>query len=517
MKPPSAYNLPHTEWRKYQGETVEWILGTNRKVNIVAAPTGAGKTGVAAALGSQGRTVAAVTPRLSLQEQYEEYGFKSLFGRGNYQCDFNPIFTAKNCQFLDMYKCPVSDKCKYLEARHNYIDGDRGSINYHYYLGAREWLKSFQKEWTVLDEAHNIRSMLLDHLTLDITPRDCEDLEIPYFPTRNYGANSLRLKIIKDWLHKALFNIEQALERFIRLAKGGSSNLVHQVNFLRQQHTQFNNVYEGIRDEPERWFSWIEQDRLRVAPLSVEGYFEEFFTGGDHGKFLLMSATIGNIDSFTKALGIERYAYRAVPSRFKAEERPVYVHPEAPRMSYGASPLAKRKQASIIKEMITTVPESWSGIIHCNSKKKTRELAENLVRAGINNDRVYVIEGKGTNGKLRNWDKYKKKQPNALGLSWSMGEGVDLGSERINILANTPFASLGDPIVRARAHSDGDAYKYEAALSLEQQAGRTRRGVADRDYDLELEVKGLVAIADANYSMVMPHFSEDFVSTLTPW
>lgn len=510
MPSPANYNVHHTEWRKYQEESIEWILDSNIKMNIIAAPTGSGKSCLGAALGSQGRSVMSVTPHLSLQKQYEEYGFYSLFGRSNYECIYNPLLTVNECSFSKMRECPVVSECLYIIAKNQFIQAERGSLNYAYYLNAG-WLKDFPKDWIVLDEAHEISRYLMDYLALDFTAEMCMKYDLPFWkPRKEVSSQGIARVQAVDWVYKCLVNIQNDIERFTRIA-AGNPNMAIRVRNLQQLFTKFSHAQHGIERDPDEWYISIDKNHIKIAPLSAKPYFNEYFVDGFFSKFLLMSATIGNPKSFAESLGIESYRAREVPSRFPPKTRPVWDL-GAPKMSYGVSELAYSKQADLIARAIKSVPDDWSGIIHANSISKSNALADRLARRGLQ-DRVYVVEGRGTMNKLDNWRKRKQKVPNSLAISYSFGQGVDLGDEKINISADVPFASLADPVERARASRYNNFYVWAAALGLEQRNGRTRRGRLG-DYDTDTEMAGLNAIADSNYLLCQDHFSKDFKQCL---
>ena len=88
-------------WRAYQKYAVERILNSDKKLIVVAAPTGAGKSAIALACGrimaGLGKRTSILTPRINLQEQYMGYMFSSgeqlrlATGRGNHLCVLEDI------------------------------------------------------------------------------------------------------------------------------------------------------------------------------------------------------------------------------------------------------------------------------------------------------------------------------------------------------------------------------------------------------------------------------------------
>ena len=467
---------------------------------------------LSAALGSHNRRVLVATTHLSLQKQYIEYDFFPLYGRSNYECIESPMGnTTDQCLYPKMKDCPVVAQCRYIVAKNNWIASDRSSLNYAYFLNA-SWLKDYQRDWIVLDEAHEIPRYLMDYLTVDFSAKDCAKHDVPFWkPRKEVSSQAIAMLRARDWLHMAVTNVEDDIAKFERLVAAGEMHLVSKLRNLYQLYTKLNNAKIGISTNPDEWFAYLSEDRIKIAPLSAKDFFRTFFVDGFHGQFLLMSATVGNPESFAESIGIDSFAQREVPSRFPPESRPIHDL-GAPRMSYGTSPLAYEKQADLVANAIKNVPDDWSGILHVQSRAKAKALGERLARRGLQ-DRLYLVQGKGTMAKIDNWSRQKARIPNSLAISYSFHQGVDLMQERINISCDIPFASLADPIERARANRYGDFYRHNAAILLEQRNGRTRRGRPE-DYDTKDEIAGYNAVADGNLRLVESHLSADFRSCL---
>lgn len=517
MSNPQKYNIPHSTFRPNQLETIEWVLNSNKRINIVSAPTGSGKSTIAAALGSKNQTSLALTSSKSLQDQYSNgYGFVSLKGLNAYPCALNSLFMADSCIHLpQMYNCPVWEECNYIQQRDSFKESDRRSLNYHFFLSAG-WLRDYQTDWIVLDEAHKLPRLLMDFLTINLTQKDLLDLDLVMYPVTDTKNNTIRLKLIQNWLNKCVTNLNFQIEKLEaqkkRIPFNKRMGLVLKIARIEQKRNQFQNTIYGIEMDSSKWFSWITPESIKVAPLSAESLFEPFFLEGFDSKILLMSATIGRPELLAQSLGINDYNYREIPSNFTPEERPVYSLKDAPKMGHKATLLAHEKQADSIANSIKSLHPGWSGVIHVNSKQKANQLKSRLDSRGLEH-RTYVADGQGTDGKLKAWDKQKLLKRNSICLSYSFDEGVDMGEENFCISADIPFAYLGDPIEKARMDYDPVYFKAEAANKLEQRSGRIRRGRPE-DYDTPDKRNGFVAIADQNWNIVKEQLSPDFLSCI---
>jgi Rad3-related DNA helicase len=516
---PKTLNLPHDELRPNQGETIEWLLESDSRVHVAQCPVGAGKSAIAAALGSQDRSVLTVTSSKSLQDQYAGiYNFAPLKGLGSYSCALNPLFNANMCVYMPkMFDCTVHSECTYLIQREQFKNADRRSLNYAFFFLAN-WVRELDTNWIVLDEAHKLPRLIMDFMTLSLTPKDVFDLDLPLFPTKPTRSNEVRLRLIANWLDKCydilIDKIGMLQNKKRRMPKQSTGGIVAHINRLNSLSSQFQTTKASILNSPDEWFSTMNEYELKVAPLSARKLFKPFFLDGfsPDTKFLLMSATIGRHELFAKSLGIESYVHRDVPSNFPPESRSIHVL-NTPRMGHStATALSFDKQAKAITNAIRRYCHpNWSGLIHVNSKKKANDLVSRLSIPF--KDRVYIVQGQGTDGKLAGWSEQKASKRNSICISYSFDEGVDLGDENFCISADVPFAYLGDPIERARMDYDNILYRAEAANKLEQRSGRIRRGKPEH-YDLDGQRNGFVAIADANWKMVESELSDDFKACL---
>jgi Rad3-related DNA helicase len=506
---PQKYDLPHEEWRPYQYETVKDILGNGFGVTILEAQTGSGKSSVAKSLGAQDRSVTALTMTHMLQQQYVDlYDFTELRGSSNYPCEYNSLVHADMCKFLPRrYDCPVASACAYLIQRELYQAAQYRSLNYDYFALA-EWLRDKQTHWLVGDEAHRIPSWLSDHLTINLTRGDCTDLRIPQYPFSTINSNPIRLRKILIWLQKAVTNLEYEIGKLQRIASN-PPKVIAKINFFKNHVRRFNDAIVGIEESPEDWYCIWDDERIKITPLDVSKFFHPIFQDGYEHRILLMSATIGNPKTYARALGIDTFSHKTVPSIWSTDQRKVYTWKDAPAMNYHSTPAQKAKQADIIANQIMDLPRDWAGIIHVQSKYKARQLGDRLAQRGLE-DRLYKPKGMTTAEKLLDIQRAKQKHGNPIVVDYSIGEGADLGGYQINIAADTPFPYIGDEIGRTKMERDRDYYLWETAIGVIQRAGRTRRG-REEDYG---DTNGFVAVADNSVWYVQGQLSADFVSTM---
>ena len=493
---------------------------------MIQASTGAGKTALARAVGSQYTVTTLCKTKVLQRENYANgYGFDALFGRGNYPCVLDSSLTGAECEYADvgMHECPRSGECQYLRQKTKVIGSGLRSLNYSYWMTAK-WPRADPTDFVVCDEAHLLSDSVLDFTGSTIFEKQRQEWHLPDFPKITSHSGSVLFKSNPTsealaWLEKARGILLQA-----HVALNASKSDLKKLRRCESLGLKIKATIEALQVNGYDWYissgpanrvvGGREAPSFVCRPLTARHHAPRFFVDGWQTVF--MSATIGDPEAFTKELGIGEYENRAVPGAWPPESRPVIVPKDAPKMGRAAlrdGQAAWEQQAKMIANLIKDAPQQWSGVIHQTSIIETEALARRLSRLGLE-DRVWIPpKGLGTEGQMVAWMVYRRKVPNALALTWSWQTGVDLLDEKICIVAKTPFPSLADRYEKARLEYDRKYYLQRTAYALEQSCGRTRRGRAE-DYDIPGESRGLVAIVDNNYVQVQKYLSEDFRDAL---
>ena len=110
------------------------------------------------------------TKTKALQKQYaKDYPeFSSLWSSSGYECNRDPknkeaYFGSHEC---DKKLCFYFDQCNYRIAREEFLVNSEGILNYAYFMH----YASHKPGLLVLDEAHNLEKVLVDHLHIKINP-----------------------------------------------------------------------------------------------------------------------------------------------------------------------------------------------------------------------------------------------------------------------------------------------------------------------------------------------------------
>jgi len=488
--------------------------------------------------------------------QYENYGdiygFNVLTGKASYNCihpDADPGATCADCLHVErgeggkgMHSCEYSAGCEYLVQKAMVLGSRRASLNYAY------WLSSFgvrqrPTEYLFLDECHQLPDLVLEWAGCTVNETDRKKWSLPMFPlTASKGVSSKNALVqvkdtsldkIQDWLAESIDILQDRLSQLEPTDRWG--RLLPLENSERkaardceQLLRKLRSTLEGLELVQEDWYVQSgplalsyrggKMPGLLVKPLTARYHYKRFFPSGNgseldekHSRCVLMSATVGNFDTFAQELGIEQFSSKRVPSQWTPVQRPVYEL-DVPRMGYKSTLEDYEHQADAIAQAILTVPREWSGIIHVTRKREAPLLANRLADRGLQK-RVWVPPEGSTNWMARAWARRKAQVPGSLAISWAMWEGVDGLDEKICVVAKCPFPFLGDPYEQARQRRSGRFYLQRTAWQLQQGLGRTRRG-RPQDYDTPDKHAGLVAIADGNWTRVKRYLSQDFLDSI---
>ena len=459
MNRPSDYGVPHPKWRPHQLESVEWALGVG-DVGILEAAVGSGKTAICAATASR-KTVVSLVRTKFLQEQYGAlYSFDLLKGRSNYRCTHpNSALgaMADSCLYSgkSMYLCEVSKDCPYLVAKNIARSSRKLCTNYSYWLSAA-WIRKDLPQALFLDEAHNVDSLTLDHVGLKVSERRRRDWSLPAFPTIT-GMASGSLDAVSTPTGDALGWLVGARNvlalQYRRLqASADDEKTRKRARRCERFGSSVRATIDALNHCSDDWFVRSGDDVLYFNGESVPGFIARPLTAKYHfpryfrnGVTVAMSATIGDLGTFAKELGIQSYVDRSVPSRWPPEARRVYLL-DAPKMRHGSTYLDYEHQADVVADAIKTCPDDWSGILHVTRKAEAPLVANRLARRGLQ-DRVWVSPQGPTEGQIAAWERRKARHPGSLMVAWAFQEGMDAREEKICIVVKcfTPDVKLFGP------------------------------------------------------------------------
>jgi Rad3-related DNA helicase len=544
---PNDYDLPHDEWRPGQKDSIDWVLDGKGEMNILESPTGTGKTAVSKAVASSSKdqdgcsTIALMRTKF-LQRQYEDdYGFLTQFGKSEYPCVHKdgrkPKFTASECLHTSpraahfsegpngKRRCYRLEECPYL-LNLDMIQVERGrGVAMNYAVWAHE-AKNYHPTWLICDEAHQIPDEVIEWAGLTVTQRNMKDFPLPRVPEiKNNLSDIDKRSSVLSWLDKSEKVLDETRKEEIRNSLRYGDKKKHRHIFaLGNLLTKIRQTRTAMQNSRFGWFIQSDHRLGRLArstpvlvckPLSASFHFQSWVESAE--SILLMSATIGNPDTFAGELGIEKPRVRISHSPWPVERRPVYDL-GAPPLNYESPDHIRNLQALKIKNAINEVPDDWCGLIHVTSKNQAADLGRRLIRLGLGN-RIWmppIKERVSTDKQIRLWEEVKRSTPGALAITWAFHEGFNALRERINVVTKIPYPYIGADYEKARLDYSVEFYYQRTAWGLTQMLGRTRRG-REEDYDTEDERRGLVLIADGNWRKVKDWIPGDVSESIRGW
>ena len=476
-------------FRPLQEEAIRFAMESDKRFIIIEAPTGAGKSLLGMTCGVMGGQSNYLCSTKILQTQLvtDFPEARNLWGRNNYRCTLDPTKMCDSC--IATKKNPCSHPCPYKIAKADAIAAPLRIMNYAYYLTEANAVGRFRDTpLTIIDEADALEGTLVGHIALSFTERTLFRLGLEMGPKRKTADAKDGIESWKEFVGIAQ---ERATEIWKKLTEeiDGFDTIKEdwQLQKIRERDHFSNTVSRCkmfIRNVDRDWLmEEIERQGSRQAvttfrPLWVTMDLAEEFLWQHSGKWILMSASFLPIPVVCKTLGIDQseVAYKAIPSNFPIERRPINIWPVA-SMTYKTQEIETPKLISGIKKILVRHPNE-RGIIHC--------VSYNLGKTIIDRVRDKRLFTHSSADRQETVDMFTgASQPNAVLVSPSLTRGLSLAGDlcRFVIVAKAPFLSVGDKVVSQRLYGSGQIGKlwYESQMMLDvlQACGRGMRSADD--------------------------------------
>lgn len=451
---PTGYNLRDVQRDVLLEVEEEW---DRNDVLVIQAPVASGKSLISITIArwreAVGKAAAILTPQVILQEQYNRdfSDIPVLKGRTRYKCktkgyddcaEFNET-TGRYCVGCN-YKCAIQNSAKSKKA----------IMNFHSYLYNKVY-----KETLIVDEAHNLVSMLADVYTLKL------------WRHKDHYPDDMETKDdLIAWL-------EGESAKLYEIVAGHTGIPTPEVRRARKRHSKYINMIDGLSRAKELFF--MHKDRsmyygkelevIEVKPISLKLVPHAMWPRKDVKKIVLMSATITGIDVERVGLETRTVRYIECPSPIPTDSRPLKAHMVA-EMSYKK---VNESTAAVCEQILDLASRhQGKGIVH---------LTYGLVpkfKKHLKGDR-YMWHTKDTREEV--YQKFLQEDTGVILMACGMSEGIDLAGDEFEwqVIAKVQFPSLVDPLNRHYAKNDRETYAWETAKTLIQQYGRICRTPID--------------------------------------
>ena len=454
-------------FRPYQEEAIRFILESDKKLVVLCAPCGLGKSLAAMIAGqiiaqqANDRFLYLVSSRqLQQQLQHDFPEAEIMWGRGRFPCDIDRNRTAAECTHTKLTPCKQKHRCAYEVQKRKVLNHSRQILNYAYFLFESNYVGKFtHKPYPVIivDEADLLEGLLMSFIQLQLSSRDLDALNLnpPQYRTavaRNgiaswqaWVQNEARVKLDAE-----LDSMELIIQNFPRQLADNQVRLLRKYNHFKSIAGKLDIFSEHMSDtwlfdektHNDKVQSWTFQPTW-LTPELANQYFFRYAE-----KFVLLSATFPPKAILAETLGLHvgDIDYLELPSSFPIVNRPIVLNPVA-NMTYKTIKTETPKLLAAIKEIVNRHPDE-KGIIHCVNWRLENKIME---LNGSCRGRLLSHHEQDKQQVLR---RFTESPDPLVFVSPSSTRGLDLPDDlaRWIIIAKAPFQSLNNKQVSARVY-----------------------------------------------------------------
>lgn len=588
------------ESQKYILNKIQNGLNGGKRMFILEAPTGIGKSAIAITCGKHLGGCYIVTMTKELQSQYcNDFPYiRKITGRSDYICpvqeyilgdkpcdecinfkrptcihktaDFGPCRTdqeymGEGClhhtsPILEHYKISnhgmesenivlikkVNPVCDYYDQKSKGILSSHTVTNYSSYL--THFRKSIihdedeeedpekkpmglgSKRLIVFDECHNIENRIIELVGYNISSKRYHEITGEYLPKKDIKTTTtdewvqVLEHFIKSFeksigekrserkkLEMELIGIESNLRvyeendepdhitemQIKRLKKESFSvgkkirNLKISIRNLKESKDNAIDTHQKIRENIDGWVVTVKEDEIikdkirsiTFKPIDISEYCNRLFREDKGDNFLLMSATILDIDIYCKSIGLDpNYVeYISLQSEFPINNRPIYYVYDAPYLNI--KEMDKNYVLDEWARIINTIMNAYhdfKGIIHVGAISHMEFISSRLSK--INADRL-IKSREGMHEITRDEVMARHtidNKPTVI-ISPSFHTGIDLKDNlsRFQIIAKVLYPGIADAWVKKKKEINEEWYRWLTTLNFVQAYGRSIRSKSD--------------------------------------
>jgi ATP-dependent DNA helicase DinG len=491
--------LKFSTWRPQQLETVARIAASTKKVVIVQAPMGIGKSLIAAGLQRLTETPLLYTVMTKfLQDQIErDFPYAAVFkGQRNYPCakwpDRFPLITAAECTksptkrvcrgchyesewcedaIKNETACPCIAECEYHIAKKRAIGADLAVLNLPLFLTEANFVGGFslKSEWTVIDEGDECENALLSFVNIEMSGSVLTKLRI---------SPPSKKTVVASWIDWAKDHaIPVVSERLLRLRNQTAVESMREEKDLERLLRKLK-FFEG--EASDNWLFMPDEEKSGFVfkPIYVREYAQEFLWKHVK-KCLVMSATIIDHKQWCRDMGVDAADAEFIDlmSPFAPEKRKVVYLPSAD-MTHRNAAESWPRMVKAVDAVLSEYPPTKT-LIHTVSYA----LANAIISRSVHNRRM-LSHGSATE-RDKSIRKFIESGSPLVMVSPSLSRGLDLYGDlcRLNIICKVAYPHLGDKQVAARLYGDKfhgrNWYLVQTVRTIIQQSGRSTRSADD--------------------------------------
>ena len=419
-------------------------------------------------------------------------------------------------------ECPDYAECFLVKARKKAQESEIIVVNHH--LLCADWsLRETgfgellpDAEVVIIDEAHQLSGIASNFLGISVTAKQlnelatdtlaeyfkdakdmpnlrtaCEDLQFEVKDLRLAFGMEIRRGEWKDIednpkIANAIKSVYEQLERLseqLLLASVRTKGLESCFDRVEELESQLDSL---INDDSGKWIRWYETHSksltLSKTPLDIAAEFKSFMRQ-HKASWIFTSATLSvanNFTHFSKGLGLYDTESKSWESPFDFESQSLFYHPKGlPK------PTEPDFTEKVVEFAIPVLEASKGRAFFLFTSHRALRIAAEILEDRID----YPLLVQGTRAKAVLLEQFKEKGNAILLATSSFWEGVDVRGDALScvIIDKLPFASPGDPVLKARLNAmekQGQNPFFEhqlptAVIALRQGVGRLIRDVND--------------------------------------
>jgi Rad3-related DNA helicase len=498
----SVMKTPRAGQRAVINEIDKVIKEGRKKLIILEAPVGSGKSGVAMTFAKAFNSSHIITPRKSLQDQYfSDFSDEVVLmkGRSGYPCTYEkpitvykkvikdivngqvkqPGFGETNCsnapckdsKTIYTHCVETKGECPYSVAIEIAQQNPRVIHNIHSFVFQTSFSDKFTKrDLLVIDEAHDIEGIIREFITKKVTiNKVIQEKDRPSGNDLDLWCNFFLQSEFIPKLTKA----EEIRKREEPYWNSPLDEYLNKIENLRSLKTYYKDgfiIKSSINSVGSRDIS----TSFEFIPESLGNSADNLlFSYGEY--VLLMSGTIYSKDTFCKNLGInpDTAHFIRIPSTFPKENRPLVAKSEYQIDTSFAKWNENFKDMIEKMNKILNIFDDAKGLIHAPSYEAAEQIA-----LALNGNRAI------THGKHDFQDRlqeFYRTESNKVFISPVCQQGVDFKQDRarFQIITRVPYLNTSDDFINHKVQNDFSWYNHQALVIFGQQIGRINRSEDD--------------------------------------
>jgi len=482
-------NFRDKPWRPNQLEIITAVMESTKKIKVIDASTGFGKSLVGMVCGLMAGTAnyTCTTKQLQAQLVADFPEGKVLTGRNNYGCLLDDTKTCEQCVSTKSSPCELAGKCLYKVAKQNVLDSPLRIINGAYLLSELKFAGRFSGvPLTIVDEANALEDSLLSSIELSFTERALYRLGLDAGPSRKTVTSQDGLSSWREFGTEALYRSKEVWTKLESEIESWDS-IEDDQQFSKMKERDF---YKHLWERCQTFLAEVDKDWIMeftdragsrqavttFKPLWMTTSLAEKALWSHSDSLILMSGTMLPKTLLPRTLGIDSddIDYFQVPSDFPVENRPIYFRDVANMTSKTTDTELPLLIEDIKKVM--EIHKTEKGIIHATSYQLSKRIAE-----ALNSPRIITHTSQDREEVVTKW--LASDKPLVI-ISPAMVRGVSCEDDKARwcYIAKAPFLSLGSAAVSKRLYSGAIGQKWytiSMLLDVIQATGRIVRSKTD--------------------------------------